>query len=248
MGLGAHADTVRTVGNMKYDAVEPRQSALVRRLDEMRGGHRIVVAGSTLEGEEQMLLSAWAEVRRAVPDLILVIAPRHPQRFREVLELITNSGYAAVLGSHIQGMQGEIAAGSTVLLDTIGDLAGAYGLAEIAFVGGSLVPRGGHNPLEPARFGVLVVMGPSYENFRDIVGKMLAADGIRIVKDAGELQAAMTGLLSDHEAAKTMGEHGRQVFERQQGATVRTAEELLALLVQSADTARGLGTKPEIAR
>ncbi len=237
MELGARMDAVRVVGNVKYDATEPTQSEIVRRLDELRGDQRIAIAGSTLEGEEQQLLSVWAKVRGLAPDLILVVAPRHPQRFHEVLELITNSGYVTVLGSHLQGMQGEIAAGSIVLLDTIGDLAGAYALAEIAFVGGSLVPRGGHNPLEPARYGVPVVMGPSYENFRDIVGKMQSADGIAIVKDAAELQVVMMELLSDPDAAKAMGERGRQVFEQQRGATVRTAE-ALGVLMRSAGTAR----------
>jgi 3-deoxy-D-manno-octulosonic-acid transferase len=92
------------------------------------------------------------------------------------------------------------------------------------------VQCGGHNPLEPARFGVPVVMGPSYENFRDVVGKMQAADGIRIVKDASELQAAVVELMSDRNAAKAMGERGRQVFEAQQGATARTASALVELM------------------
>lgn len=234
--MGAQAETVHCVGNMKYDTSEPEQSELVRRLKEMRGRLRTVVAGSTVEGEEQMLLAAWAGVRRAAPDLLLVIAPRHPQRFSEVLELIIASGYVTTLGSHLQGMQGELAAGSIVLLDTVGDLAATYGLAEIAFVGGSLAPRAGHNPLEPAQYAVPVVMGPSYENFREIVGKMQAADGIRIVQDAGELKATVIELLANPQTARAMGERGRTVFKRQQGATARTAAALLGLL-RSGDSA-----------
>jgi 3-deoxy-D-manno-octulosonic-acid transferase len=117
-----------------------------------------------------------------------------------------------------------------VLLDTIGDLAAVYGVADVAFIGGSLVPKGGHNPLEPAQFGVPVVMGPSFENFRDVVEKMRVADAIRIVQDKGELEAALVELLTDREKAPAMGERGRLVFEEQQGATARTVEALVGLV------------------
>jgi 3-deoxy-D-manno-octulosonic-acid transferase len=105
-----------------------------------------------------------------------------------------------------------------------------YGVADVAFIGGSLVRKGGHNPLEPAQFGVPVVMGLSYENFRDIVAKMQAADGIRIVQDKDELHVALVELLTDREKARAMGERGRRVFEEQQGATARTVEVLLRLV------------------
>jgi 3-deoxy-D-manno-octulosonic-acid transferase len=117
-----------------------------------------------------------------------------------------------------------------VLLDTIGDLAAVYGVADVAFVGGSLIERGGHNPLEPAQFGVPVVMGPSYENFREIVGKMIAEDGIRIVQDKDELEAALIGQLTNREEARAMGERGRRVFERQQGATGRAVAALAGMV------------------
>ena len=119
-----------------------------------------------------------------------------------------------------------------VLLDTIGDLAAVYGVADVAFVGGSLVARGGHNPLEPAQFGVPVVMGPSYENFRDIVGKMQVVNGIRIVQDEDELKTALIELLTDREAARDdIGERGRlRVFEEQQGATGRAVAALIGLV------------------
>jgi 3-deoxy-D-manno-octulosonic-acid transferase len=117
-----------------------------------------------------------------------------------------------------------------VLLDTIGDLAAVYGVADVAFIGGSLVPKGGHNPLEPAQFGVPVVTGPSFENFRDVVETMQAADAIRIVQDKDELQTALIELLTDREKARAMGERGRRVFEEQQGATARTVEALVGLV------------------
>jgi 3-deoxy-D-manno-octulosonic-acid transferase len=117
-----------------------------------------------------------------------------------------------------------------VLLDTIGDLAAVYGVADIAFVGGSLVKRGGHNPLEPAQFGVPVVMGPSFENFREIVGKMQAANGVCIVQDMDGLELALTELLTDRKAAHEMGERGRKVFEEQQGATARAVEAVVEMI------------------
>ena len=118
-----------------------------------------------------------------------------------------------------------------VLLDTIGDLAAVYGVADVAFVGGSLVKRGGHNPLEPAQFGVPVVMGPSFENFRDIVGKMQeAVCASAVVRDKDDLEEALVELLTDREAAKAMGERGRRVFEAQQGATARAVEALVGLV------------------
>jgi 3-deoxy-D-manno-octulosonic-acid transferase len=105
-----------------------------------------------------------------------------------------------------------------------------YGLADVAFVGGSLIGSGGHNPLEPAQFGVPVLMGPSYENFRDIVGKMIAANAICIVQDDEQLAGVMAGMLKAREAARAMGERGRQVFEQQQGATKRAVDAVVAMV------------------
>jgi len=128
------------------------------------------------------------------------------------------------------GLGGDGKPVDVIVLDTIGDLAAVYSIATVAFVGGSLVPRGGHNPLEPAQFGVPVIMGPSYENFRDIVGKMIAADGIRIVQDEAELSSALEHFLNHPEEAAALGARGRAVFEQQQGATARTLAALLNLL------------------
>jgi 3-deoxy-D-manno-octulosonic-acid transferase len=115
------------------------------------------------------------------------------------------------------------------LLDTIGDLASIYGLATVAFVGGSLVPKGGHNPLEPAQFAVPVMMGPSFENFRDVVESMREMDAIRIVAP-GTLSATLLGLLRDQQDARTLGTRGQAAFKSQAGATAHTVEALLMLL------------------
>jgi 3-deoxy-D-manno-octulosonic-acid transferase len=234
IGMGAGAEAVRTVGNLKYDAAEPKQSEIAHWLSQMN--RVIIVAGSTLEGEEEMALTAWEAALSSKLDPLLVLAPRHPERFRAVEELLAGERWARYSGYIRASDFGPERKGNGhfdfVLLDTIGDLAAIYGVSDVAFVGGSLVPRGGHNPLEPARFGVPVVMGPSYENFRDIVGKMQEASGILIVRDGTELKTAFQELLSDGEAAKAMGERGLKVFEQQQGATGRAIEALMTIIGQ----------------
>ena len=237
IAMGAAAEAVRAVGNLKYDAAEPRQSEIARWLGGMQ--RVIIVAGSTLEGEEEMALIAWEAVLSSKLSPLLVLAPRHPERFRGVEELLAGGKWAKYSGYIRASDCGPERKGNGhfdfVLLDTIGDLAAVYGVADVAFVGGSLVPRGGHNPLEPARFGVPVVMGRSYENFRDIVGKMQEAGGIRIVRNGTELKTAFQELLTNSEAAKALGERGRKVFEEQQGATVRATEALRKIIGQDRD-------------
>lgn len=185
--------------------------------------------GDNRLGEEQVVVDAWQQSLRERGTL-LILAPRHPQRFAEVAALI--AAYPHARGS-------SLASGPTrpeiILLDTIGDLAAVYAIADLAFVGGSLVPRGGHNPLEPARFAVPVVIGASYENFRDIVGRMRAQDAIRIVGNPADLAATFSELLSHPDAATALGHRGQAVFEQQQGATARTVEALTQLLAASSE-------------
>jgi len=155
-----------------------------------------------------------------------VIAPRHPERFGVVASLLERSGREWAKRSAWHGEAGEgprLAAGQIVLLDTIGELASVYSLAAVAFVGGSLAPGGGHNPLEPAQFGVPVVMGPNYENFRVIVEELRAQDGLRIVEKE-QLGPTLIELLSDETQAREMGSRARHVFERQAGATQRCVD------------------------
>jgi 3-deoxy-D-manno-octulosonic-acid transferase len=250
VAMGARPEAVRAVGNLKYDVRAPKESRVAELIKEAAAGRPIVVAGSTVErshvrglSEEEIAIQAWEGAARRELGALLVLAPRHPERFGLVEAAVMEFCYvkASDWGSENEGdtpfagakdgLPGSVPARlDIVLLDTIGDLAAVYGVADVAFIGGSLVPRGGHNPLEPAQFGVPVVMGPSFENFRDVVGKMQAADAIRIVQDKGELEAALVELLTDREKARAMGERGRRVFEEQQGATARTVEALVALV------------------
>ena len=237
VALGARPDAVRAIGNLKYDVRAPKASRVAELIREAAAGRPIIVAGSTVDDryspEEQLFLqAAMGPVWQSYPDTLLILAPRHPQRFDEVAELASDFGSSIRATELLRRSDITALTEKIVVLDTIGDLAAAYGIADAAFVGGSLVGRGGHNPLEPARFGVPVVMGPSFENFRDIVAKMQAAKGIGIVPDAAGLKAEMMRLLNDREAAQAMGQRGRKVFEAQSGATARAVEALLRLVKQ----------------
>jgi len=230
--LGCVADRVSVSGNLKFDVRAVEESDATRKLRELSRGLRLVVAGSTLEGEEAMLLAAWPELLSAEPGLAMVLAPRHPERFGAVAELLARAGFPwrrrSDIGKSSIGDK-DLVSGEIVLLDSIGELASVYSLAAVAFVGGSLVAAGGHNPLEPAQFGVPVVMGEHYVNFRAIVETMRAHDAIVITQPAG-LARALTGVLCDTVAARETGERGRRVFEEQAGATQRAVTAITALL------------------
>ncbi len=237
VAMGVREASVRVTGNLKYDVRAPGQSRVAELIREAVGERAVVVAGSTTEEkydwEEIKVLQAWDEIKKKVPGAVLVMAPRHPERFGLAYSVMEE--YGTVRATELlAGTAGPVKPGGNILLDTIGDLAAVYGVADVAFVGGSLVAKGGHNPLEPAQFGVPVVMGPSYENFRDVVGRMREADGIRIVKDGDALAATLIELLQNRELAGAIGARGRAVFESQAGATGRTVQMLTMLLQERA--------------
>ncbi|HEY1994097.1 MAG TPA: 3-deoxy-D-manno-octulosonic acid transferase [Edaphobacter sp.] len=239
--MGARADAVRVTGNLKYDVRAPKQSRVAELIRAAVGGRPLVVAGSTVEAregeEESLLMQYWAAVLKVVPEAVIVVAPRHPERFAAAYSVMKE--YGTVRATElVPGTAGTVVQGGNILLDTIGDLAAVYELASVAFVGGSLVRRGGHNPLEAARFGVPVVMGPSYENFRDVVERMRAADGILIIQNREGFEAALIDLLQNREKAAAIGERGRAVFDAQAGATTRTVQALMALLPERSGAAR----------
>ncbi|HUD21591.1 MAG TPA: 3-deoxy-D-manno-octulosonic acid transferase [Acidobacteriaceae bacterium] len=244
VAMGARAETVRAIGNLKYDVRAAKASRVAELIKEAAAGRPIVVAGSTVDAEphdeDSYVIHAWEGAPRTEMRVLLVLAPRHPERFKHVYEMAIEfpSLKATELLEGKQSVQAYLPFTEAkdnqgveiVVLDTLGDLAAVYGVADVAFVGGSLVGRGGHNPLEPTQFGVPVLMGPSYENFRDVVTKMQEADAIHIVNDGDELEAAFLQMLTDRDAARAMGERGRRVFEEQQGATGRAVAALLGLV------------------
>ena len=225
--LGCVPERVTVSGNLKFDVRAAGDSEAVRLLGGVRGGLRLIVAGSTLEDEEGTLLRVWPEILAAEPNLALVLAPRHPERFRSVADLLERSGFPWRRRSAMG--DAALIPGEIVLLDSIGELASVYSLAAIAFVGGSLVAAGGHNPLEPAQFGVPVVMGEHYANFRSIVEAMRSQKAISIASP-DELAGVVASLLLDHGKAEAMGQRGRRVFGEQAGATGRTIAALREIL------------------
>jgi 3-deoxy-D-manno-octulosonic-acid transferase len=229
--IGVPAERVQVSGNLKYDLLAPPPNAVAARLEFLLRDRKLIVAGSTLSGEERMLLAAWTEIVQAKPETVLVLAPRHPQRFPEVAELLLAGDFDWLRASsqEFRHERGTLPGGAILLLDTLGDLASVYELASVAFIGGSLVPSGGHNPLEAARFGVPVLMGPSCQNFREIVDGMKAASAMRIAQENNLTQDLLSLLEDDH----GMGQRGRAFFRSNAGATARTLEALLALLPET---------------
>jgi 3-deoxy-D-manno-octulosonic-acid transferase len=183
----------------------------------------VLVCGSTLGGEEELLLDALPA------GVVTILAPRHPERFSEVAEMLRRRGVMWVRRSEWMEVPRRLEPGTVFLLDSIGELASVYSLADAAFIGGSLVAAGGHNPLEAAQFGVPVVMGPSYENFRGIVEKLRERDAIRITQPS-ELQKALVEMLAGSPESRERGARAREVFESEAGATDRVAQALLELL------------------
>jgi 3-deoxy-D-manno-octulosonic-acid transferase len=231
--IGCLPERVTVAGNLKFDVRVAWEAEATVQLKALAANLRLVVAGSTLEGEEAALVEAWPQLLEADPQLAMVLAPRHPERFNAVAALLDQSGFRWVKRSdwraQPEGLLKPLAAGQIVLLDTIGELASVYSLAAAAFVGGSLFPAGGHNPLEPAQFGVPIVMGPHYANFRSITDDLRARAAVRIAAKE-ELAGALIELLRDRSAAEAMGERAREVFDQQAGATGRCVKALRELL------------------
>jgi 3-deoxy-D-manno-octulosonic-acid transferase len=235
--IGCRPQRVSVSGNLKFDVRAAEEADATRQLKALAPDMRLIVAGSTLEGEEAALLEAWPRLLEADPRLVLVLAPRHPERFGAVAALLARSGFSWVKRSdwRAEPRSGPAVAlkpldsGEIVLLDTIGELASVYSLASVAFVGGSLIPAGGHNPLEPAQFGVPIAIGPHYANFRSITDDLRTHDAVRIAAKQ-DLAVALVGLLRDRTAAQAMGARAKQVFDQQAGATVRCVDALRELL------------------
>jgi 3-deoxy-D-manno-octulosonic-acid transferase len=237
--IGCLPERVTVAGNLKFDVRTAEEADATRQLKKSSASLRLIVAGSTLEGEEAALLQAWPRLLHADPQLVMVLAPRHPERFAAMAALLEKSGMVWVKRSDWHSAPEDslkpLNPGQIVLLDTIGELASVYSLAAVAFVGGSLVPAGGHNPLEPAQFGVPIVMGPHYANFRAITEDLLAHQALRI-SSAEDLSATLIGLLQNPQASKAMGARARQVFEQQAGATGRCMVALRSLLLHGGKT------------
>lgn len=239
--MGVAPEKVVVTGNLKHDAPDPpRQVGLEALVTRLAAGRPVLVAGSTMEGEEAAVAAAFAAAGGGERAL-LVVAPRHPERWEEVARLLARSGLDPVRRSTLEDAAGERPARPAVLLlDSLGELAGLYRLAAAVFVGGTLVPTGGHNPLEPARFGVPIAVGPSMDNFRDMARQFDDAGAWRRVADAGELGRIWRQWLADPAGAREQGRRAAALVEANRGATERTLE-LLAPLLQRARPSGGEG-------
>jgi 3-deoxy-D-manno-octulosonic-acid transferase len=227
--IGAAAGRVQVSGNLKFDVAAPAAPAVVASLRsafQQSGAGPVVVCGSTADGEEPVLLQAFVNVLASHPRAVMVLAPRHPERFAAVAQLLEQLGIRFWKRSL---WSGEAIAGGVLLLDTIGELASLYSLADVAFVGGSLVPRGGHNIIEPAQHGVAIITGNHTENFRDIVELFQSRDAVRITGPA-EYPLVLLELLSNETERRELGRRAAETWRSQMGATRRILEALEKLL------------------
>ncbi|HZR65262.1 MAG TPA: 3-deoxy-D-manno-octulosonic acid transferase [Terriglobales bacterium] len=227
--IGAPSDRVFVSGNLKFDAPAPTTPAIVNQLRSVLTSENagpVLVCGSTVDGEESLLISAFQAVLTRYPHASMLLAPRHPERFATVAGLLQTSDLKFFKRST---WKEEQLSGGIVLIDSIGELASLYALADVAFVGGSLVPRGGHSILEPAQYGVPILVGPHTENFRDIVELFRKQNAVRIVS-ADALTSTILGLLGNEAERGGLGRRALETLQSQRGATEFTLQKVRALL------------------
>ncbi len=225
--MGAPAARVRALGNLKFDALEPARTPddLGRLFADGHAGPTWV-AGSTAPGEEELVLRALQQVREAVPHTRLVLAPRHPERFGAVPALVEAAGFRCARRSISEpGWDGA----EVLLLDTLGELAGIYPVATAVFVGGSLVPAGGHNVLEAAVAGRAIVVGPHMENFQEIADRFRDEGGMIQIAAAEDLAPEIIRLLTDVARRERLGRRAQELVEASRGALRETLDALVAL-------------------
>jgi 3-deoxy-D-manno-octulosonic-acid transferase len=220
--IGAPHERVMVTGNLKFDQKIATASSKPMIAPQ---GSRVITAGSTHRGEETVLLDVFKRLREKFPDLILIIAPRHPERFEEVSALISKAGYVCQRRTRLNGIVKDV-----LLLDTIGELRSFYEICDIAFVGGSLVKVGGHNLLEPAMVKKPVIFSRYMFNFKEISEALILAGGGILVKDKGELYIQCEKLLSDKDYAREIGSRAFSVIEANSGAAGRTINAVSRLI------------------
>lgn len=229
--LGLKRSQLTVTGSLKFDiSATPELAARAITLRRQWAPHRKVwIATSTHDGEESIILDTHRQLLATFPDLLLILVPRHPERFKDAKDLVQKGGFSFTLRS-----SGEIPSGSTqvVIGDSMGELMLLYGIADLAFVGGSLVERGGHNPLEAAAHAIPVLMGPHIFNFKDICAKLQQADGMITVTDARSLVNEITTLLTDEDYRLYYGRHAVEVLHQNQGALQRLLQLLQPYLPQ----------------
>lgn len=223
--LGVPSDRVSVTGNLKFDRVESRrdrpQTNMLRAAFGLQSDELVFIAGSTQDPEESAALDCYTALAEEFPSLRLILVPRHKERFEDVARLVQSRGLP--LHRRSAGTPPTLAR-PVLLLDTLGELAACWGLADIAFVGGSLTQRGGQNMLEPAGYGAAVTFGPNTSNFRDIVQELLAREAAVVIPEASAMTAQIRGLIVDANERERLGRAAQAFVLTQQGATQRTLD------------------------
>lgn len=234
--IGGESQKTRAVGNLKFDQpfpfLTPETRNKIAKTLGLSGKENVLIAGSTHSGEEEILVPFFKELKKKDPNLLLILAPRHLQRLEEVERILKKEALSWLRKTSL-----PIGAGRSdqehpevILLDTMGELMGIYSLGTLVFVGGSLVPIGGHNPLEPLFFKKCVLFGPHMFNFLEISTRLIEDEGAIQVSGKEDLFSQLKRLLFDEVARKEVGEKGHQFLQKHQGATDRTFEEIRPFL------------------
>jgi 3-deoxy-D-manno-octulosonic-acid transferase len=232
--IGAPPERTGVAGNIKFDQVFPSltREATVGLSGSLglQGKETILIAGSTHQGEEEIFIQLFKDLRKVHPHLILILAPRHLDRLDEVEKLLRNEGLSWKRRASLSGQDRKEISG-VILLDTMGELMRFYSLGTLVFIGGSLVPIGGHNPLEPLFFKKCVLFGPHMFNFLEISRHLIAEGGAILVKDKEGLSSQLKRLLSDEKARNEVGENGFRFVQKHRGATERIFEKIRPFLI-----------------
>ena len=242
IALGASPERVVVTGNLKTDAQpsDPGADAIWERLLGLSRGEQLWIAGSTHRGEEAVILDTFQRLSSRFPRLVLLLAPRHPERVGEVERLVRERGLHPVRRTTLPRGQHR---GGVIILDTVGELGDLYRLAEVVFVGGSLVPTGGHNMLESALRRKPTLYGPHTTNFRDSAALLESAGGAVVVKDGDALESEMARLLESPELRRRMGEAAFAAVAARQGAVKRTLDLVERFLVAGGAGPRSAGER-----
>jgi 3-deoxy-D-manno-octulosonic-acid transferase len=246
--LGAHPSTVTVTGSLKFDSLELAPSMHTRARDRVLRHFRVpaarpvLVAGSTMKGEEAAVLRAFRRLRSAAPNALLVLAPRHPERFQDVARMSREEGLKTVLRTEL-AIDAEPRA-DVVILDSIGELATIYQIATVVFVGGSLVATGGHNILEPAVFGKPIVFGPHMENFAEIAAAFTGNGAAIQVRGERELEDTLHSLITDSVRRARLGAAARALVEANRGAKDKSIQVLTELLPRDPTTSYPPNVRP----
>jgi 3-deoxy-D-manno-octulosonic-acid transferase len=240
--MGGKSQNARAVGNLKFDQTFPSyaQEVLMEmsKVLRLQGKEKILIAGSTHSGEEEILVGLYKELKKTDPDLVLVLAPRHLERLQEVERTLNKEALSWLRKTSLHtASQSDHRRPEVILLDTMGELMSIYSLGTLVFVGGTLVPIGGHNPLEPLFFRKCVLFGPYMFHFSEIASRLIETGGAIQVSGEEELFSQLKRLLSDEGARKELGEKGHQFLRRHQGATERMLEEIRPFLIEKTPSA-----------